>query len=381
MKSIKALVNPEMLKWARTAAGYSIEQVAKKLKIPTELLRRIEKGNDHLTIPELRKIADLYKRPTAIFYLDKVPEIIKIPDFRAGPDIEELTPQAEYTLRYIRELRQNAVDIFKLMRKEPSYDFIGSFSIDDDPEIAAQKVKECLNYDKEEFDKIKDPAKAFKYWRERIELKNILVFQIGKIDPSIYHGFVYAEIPVPVIAINQNDQVEAKAFTLMHEFNHVILNKTGICNPFFSKPQDDNRVERFCQRVAAATLMAKDEVIKEFSVIQDNLSTNVVSTFAKKFKTSYTATLIRLHELGLIDDAAREKLQLPLSKSPHNEGTGGNFYNNYLAKMSPSYLQLVFEAAEEDLVHYGEVVRFLGLKLEKINTLRDRLEAGGILAS
>ncbi|HME54119.1 MAG TPA: XRE family transcriptional regulator [Candidatus Lokiarchaeia archaeon] len=380
MKSIKALVTPELLEWARTAAGYSVEQVAKKLKIPTESLRKIEKGNDQLTIPQLRKIADLYKRPTAIFYLDKVPELSKIPDFRAGPDIAELTPHAEYFLRYIRELRQNAVDIFQLMHKEPSYDFIGSFSVDDDPEIAAQNVKECLNYDKEEFDKIKDPAKTFKYWREKIELKNILVFQIGKIDPSIYHGFVYAETPVPVIAVNQNDLVEARSFTLIHEFCHVILNKSGICNPFFSKSHDDNRVERFCQRVAAATLMAKDDAIKEFSVMQDNLSTNAVSIFAKKFKTSYTATLIRLHELGLIDDAAREKLQLPLAKSPKVDEKGGNFYNNYLAKMSPSYLHLVFEAADEDLVHYGEVVRFLGLKLEKINNLRDRLEAGGILA-
>ena len=112
-------------------------------------------------------------------------------------------------------------------------------------------------------------------------------------------------------------------------------------------------------------------------MIHESLSIHVVSTIAKKFKTSYTATLIRLHELGLIADAARENLQLPLAKSPKMECEGGNFYNNYLAKMSPSYLYFVFEAADEDLVHYGEVVRFLGLKLEKINNLRDRLDAGG----
>src|SRR5580704_13050738 len=87
------LANPEpiALRWARVSAGYEPEAVANKLKIASDRLILWETGRAFPTFAQLRNLAKVYKRPTAIFYLKQLPaESDKPTDFRteanARPD-------------------------------------------------------------------------------------------------------------------------------------------------------------------------------------------------------------------------------------------------------------------------------------------------------
>ena len=65
----KALIKPDLLVWARNSAGFTVFEAAQKLAISETKLAGWEAGDDTPSIPQLRKIAALYNRPLAVFYL------------------------------------------------------------------------------------------------------------------------------------------------------------------------------------------------------------------------------------------------------------------------------------------------------------------------
>jgi len=64
---VEALVKPELLRWGRETAGLTIEAAAKKITVTPERLLSWENGHSRPSIPQLRKMADVYKRPLAAF--------------------------------------------------------------------------------------------------------------------------------------------------------------------------------------------------------------------------------------------------------------------------------------------------------------------------
>ena len=61
--SLAVPINPDLLVWAREAAGYSVEAAAGKLGIKAEKLDAVEKGEPAPSYALLKKAADIYKRP------------------------------------------------------------------------------------------------------------------------------------------------------------------------------------------------------------------------------------------------------------------------------------------------------------------------------
>lgn len=81
---IDALVNPKMLGWARKSIGYDIFAAAKKIGIKPERLTDWENGVKKPTIKQAIKMAEVYKRPLSVFYLNEPPKDFSIAmrDFR-----------------------------------------------------------------------------------------------------------------------------------------------------------------------------------------------------------------------------------------------------------------------------------------------------------
>lgn len=67
---VKADNNPALITWARETAGFGITEAAAKLGVTEEQLTDWESPNsdDAPSIPQLRKIATLFKRPLAVFF-------------------------------------------------------------------------------------------------------------------------------------------------------------------------------------------------------------------------------------------------------------------------------------------------------------------------
>ena len=122
MKHARALVMPEILTWARTTAGLTIEEASKALQTKHDNVLAWEKGEKQPSMPQLRKMATTYKRLLSDFYLPKAPETVPFPhDFRRLPGevAQVYSRELRFELRAAAERRKVAIDLLEELDTRP----------------------------------------------------------------------------------------------------------------------------------------------------------------------------------------------------------------------------------------------------------------------
>src|ERR1700722_2151491 len=97
-RSTEALVEPDILRWARVTAGLSVDEAARSLHTRPENVQAWEEGEERPSMAQLRRMATSYRRLLSDFYLPKAPDEDPLPhDFRRMP--------GEVAFRYSKALR------------------------------------------------------------------------------------------------------------------------------------------------------------------------------------------------------------------------------------------------------------------------------------
>jgi transcriptional regulator with XRE-family HTH domain len=93
------------LREAREYLGLSQEQVADHLGIPRPSVSTIEAGKRRISFLELKRLADLYRRPLSYFSGEEIPEVDETTDalFRAAKELS--ATDREQVLRFAQFLR------------------------------------------------------------------------------------------------------------------------------------------------------------------------------------------------------------------------------------------------------------------------------------
>ena len=270
MAAIKALVKPALLRWARSRAKVTIEDAAKAAHVTAERLAAWEddKNEDAPTLGQLRDLAAKYHFPLAVFYLPEPPkDFAPLRDFRRLPDVAEepISANLAYHIRSAYDRRELALELYQELSTRPERIAL-RVTLDDNPEEVGQSIRAFLRIDDETQKRAARQGKAFDFWRRRLEESDILVFVVSGPHWSVplgeMRGFAIATPELPVIVVNGRDYSQGgKAFTLLHELCHILLGESAISNGAGEdqslKPAD-RKVERFCDTVAAATLMSRE---------------------------------------------------------------------------------------------------------------------------
>ena len=139
-----AYITPEVIKWARKTARYSIEDAAKHLNVPVTKLNEWETGVLYPSIKQAEKLAKFYKRPFAAFFLPSVPnEFTLLKDYRHSKEFEFDTATA-FIIREIEEKHFWIKDYLTSINNL-SLPFIGSYNLNNDPADVAENIRETLN--------------------------------------------------------------------------------------------------------------------------------------------------------------------------------------------------------------------------------------------
>ncbi len=303
-KSVEAIITPEILVWARLASGYSIDTISQKMKMEKERLKKWENGEKKPTINQLRRLANYYKRPIAVFYLSEVPDIPEpIKDFRRI-EVELLYKEPVKLQMEIRRAlyrREVALELLRELNEKP-IDFPHKISISDDPEQISGIIRNLLKIDIEKQIKWKDKYEALNSWISTVENLGVFVFQASGIEPEEMRGFSISDFPLPVIGLNIKDHPHARIFSLLHELTHLMLNESGICDIYegvnFRRIGDIERFESFCNHVAGATIipietLVGDELVRDKSK-NYKWTDNDLRALSLKFRASREAVLRRL---------------------------------------------------------------------------------------
>lgn len=190
-KRVKATIAPSVLAWARTTAGYEMAEAAAKIDVDPQKLAAWETGDDQPSIPRLRKLAELYKRPLAVLYLSEPPTNFQaMHDFRrlpgAGP--RRFSPGLTFEVRRAQQRRALALELFNDEEIEPRR-FDLAIAEQTAAEDAGQAVRRFLKIDYQSQSHWDQGLDAFRQWRTKIEDRGVLVFQAARFESDEASGF------------------------------------------------------------------------------------------------------------------------------------------------------------------------------------------------
>ena len=268
MASVKALVKPELLSWARIRAKVTIEDAAKAASVKADEIARWEIGDDAPTLNQLRNLARKYHFPLAVFYLPSPPtDFAPLRDFRRLPDAPQgaLSANLAFHVRTAYERREVALELYDELGERP-HQFPIRAKVTDNPETVAAKIRSFLEIDAEKQKEAASKHRSFDFLRRRLEEHDILVFVVGGphyiVPLNEMRGFALAKPDLPVIVVNGRDPSQGgKCFTLLHELAHIALGESAISNGTgddFKSSAEEQQIERFCDAVSAAVLMPVD---------------------------------------------------------------------------------------------------------------------------
>lgn len=306
MERNEANPTPSVLVWARESAGLSIELSAKKAGVQPDRLAAWESGRQRPSFAQLRKLASIYKRPLAVFYLEAPPVRFQaMHDFRriAESGLVDQSPDLTLEIRRAHDRREWAIELFQSIEEElPQVS--ATLSLDDDPEDAASVVREMLGVSLDQQQNWRTQYEAFRGWRLLIESAGVLTFPATGVDLSEARGFSISARPLPVAVANIKDAPRGRIFTLLHELAHILLSDGGICDLHESGGGDSSRIEAYCNRVAGATLFPYSAVMNTDAVRQHRKgdvtwTDDELTALSRQFGGSREAALVRLLALGL----------------------------------------------------------------------------------
>lgn len=390
-KRIFATVKPEILVWARTSAGFTVEAAASSLKIDADVLANWEKdGEERPSVPQLRNLASLYKRPLAAFYLQEVPLRFQVlSDLRRPvPGVDAAySPALTQEIRSAQQRRELAIEL-RTELDEPIEPY--PFRLDDgNAEHAGEAIRKFLGIDVEQIRRFGSDVTGrlgFNTWRLALERSGLLVFQSARINQSEASGFALAYESMPVVVINRKDVPQRRLFSLLHEFSHVAIRESGVSDLKVDGTQGQGLdIELRCNAIASAALMPKEAVLAaldEALAGGKELTDEVIIRVARRFGVSRPALLIRLiHQNRATWDFYFEKVaqynaefEREKAARPPARDMKRNMAQESLSDLGRPFVGLVLDNYYQRRLTLNDVAGYLGIRVKHVESLQRRFE-------
>ena len=382
---VEAIVKPELLVWARESAGLTLEDAARKAALKIEKLESCERGEQRLTISQLRSLAKVYKRPLAVFYLPKPPRAFDaLRDFRRLPgEIESSeSPQLRIEIRRAVYRRKVAVEMFSELGVRPEK-LTATASLTDDPEAVAKHIRHLLPVSFAQQVGFSSSYDALNRWRAAIESVGVLVFQAKGIRLEEMRGFSIGETILPVIVVNRKDLPQGRIFTMFHEFTHLMLRQAGLCDlGEKNKRPEERKVETFCNKVAGAALVPRDWLLAEQIVSENKVksawSDEALALLASRFHVSREVILRRLLTNNLTTEdfyrRKRDQFQGEYESRQKSEGGFSSPPQEALSLAGTSFVQLVLNSYYQEKITSSDVSDFLEVRLRHLPAIEKAVQ-------
>lgn len=370
MRSISVEVNPQVFKWLRTSAGWTVEEVARRLRTSVDVVEAIEAGKRNPTMRQLKELSRAYKRPVAAFLLSEPVKEAPLPkDYRLIPDKKDIFDRKTiYQIRRARSLQEIGNEL-SLNINYSTESKVSKADIDDDPKLLASEYRKTFELTVELQCKYRNAYELFHHLRDRLEDMNILVFQFS-MPLEDARGFALTDRSPSVIVVNTKDSIEARLFTLMHEFGHVLLGETVIDIPDIGMEYQD-RIERWCNEFSSEFLFPGELAMNIFDTEKRSLTeTQTLNSLKNKYKVSKAMLLYNMLKLDFITHSEyhevldRFKQQREESEEKAKEQQGGGMAQDKrcLSEMGNKFISLVANNYDRKHITYTDALSYLSIK-------------------
>ncbi|MGE3726890.1 MAG: helix-turn-helix domain-containing protein [Candidatus Sericytochromatia bacterium] len=187
--------------------------------------------------------------------------------------------------------------------------------------------------------------------------------------PANVHGLTcdvrltHSDQSVPVILINQKDNLERRRLTLAHELAHRLMSTQAL---------SEKEEERAAQRIAGALLMPAAHLRHEMGPKRRFINPQEILMLKKIYRVSAAALLVRLRDLEIIEESTlsslfQTKARTWRGREPEplepEEQTSEPGIRSGLQEMPLRFVRLCYHALAEDLISVTRAAEWLGVSL------------------
>ena len=383
----RALVTPDLLVWARARGGIGTEDLAKKLNVKPEAVSDWEAGERQPTFRQAQRFAQALHVPLGYLYLPEPPlQELPIPDFRTipgrpprepSPDLLDLLDGVLGKQQWFREYRES-----EGVEELP---FVGRFGLSDREDQVASDIRDFID--------VNGARQRASNWEgflrdltRNTERLGVMVMRSGVVgnnnrrplDVEEFRGFSVSDYIAPLVFINGRDSKGAQIFTLIHELAHVWVGQGGISDPDYNLnfEQQDNAIERFCNRVSAETLVPRQDFEARWSTDSSSWESRL-DRLTAHYKVSTMVVLRQAYDLDFIPRTSyRELYERLVERSSRVEPdgeSGGNFQYTLTARNGGAFTEAVISSAAEGSLLSRDAADLLGVKVKTLPAIAEHL--------
>lgn len=373
-RTMRVEVSPAVFRWLRTSSGWSVEDVARRLRTSVDIIEAIERGEYKPTLRQLKELATAYRRPLAAFLLSeplKEPPMPK--DYRMLPDREGIFDKKTiYAIRRARSLQEVGLELL-ININDSARPRIKTLRISDNPKHTGLKYRELFGLTPERQRKFKTSYEFFNYLRARLEDMNILVFQFS-MPVEDARGFALTDRIPYVVVVNSADSIEARIFTLMHEFGHVLLGDTAIDLPEVSSEMQ-HRAEKWCNAFASELLLPEKLARTAFESEKSTLTeTPTLNSLSRRFKLSKGMISYKMFRLNFISKEAYEEIlgrYRPSGPEPGDKKKRGGIPVDVrcISEVGNRFVSIVADNYDRNLITFSDALSYLSVRSKNFESV------------
>lgn len=348
-KSPKIKVNRDVLITLRESSGYTVEEIAKKIKTTVAKVKEVEEGPASFTLTQIKKLADVYQRSLVSFFTDTLPAMPALPDYRINRG-KKLTPQV-----YIAERRAHYI-ANKLAELTDKRSQLPDFPETLKPDELAQEFRKLL---KDDLLKGKKPEELLTHYKKVLEDKfSISIIELPLKAEDVRGFSVFADISI--IVLNEADNPSIKLFSLFHEIYHLLKRSSGICS--IDIEQKDGDIEASCNLFSAEFLVPFDDLREEYKRFSQ-LDKNAISELSEIYGVSKQVVMLRLLWLGYIRRERYEYFKKEGEKKIKGKKFGRRAWDKvFQNRVGNLVVRETANAYRTGKISYSEVMDILSLK-------------------
>jgi len=372
-RSPQAEINPAVFVWLRKSSGWTVSDVAKRISTSIEVVQAIESGTRKPTLRQLKDLATAFRRPLAAFFLPEPKKEKPLPkDYRTinsnlKGQFDKKTILAIRKARYYQSITQELtknIDTSIVPEITPA-------ELSMNPIVLASKIRNKFNLTLDLQKSFKTSYNFFNYLRDILENWNILVFRFSMpIDDA--RGFVLADENPAVLVVNSKDTIEARIFTLMHEYAHLLLGESVIDTPSIFD-SDSFKIEHWCNTFASNFLLPRNNAQEIFTANQASLTESKnLNRLSRKIKLSKAMLLYNMYKYEFISQVELNSVlsrYTPVLIPETQEGVHIPVDRKKLAELGEKFISLVANNYEQQHITINDALSYLSIKAKHFDKI------------
>lgn len=376
-------INPDVLRWAREIAGYSLEEISKKQSLSK--FPQWEDGKSAPSYAQLEKIAEILHRPIALFFFPDRPQeetIEKSLRAVSEEDIASLSPTIRQLFRKAKafQISLRELQSADIVNQNKRIAWINSANSGSIPQIA-KKVREALGVTLSDQTSWKNSDAALKNWRSLLADHGIYVFKEAFRNDRVAGFCIYDDL-YPIIFINNSLEDNRQIFTLFHELAHILFKQSYLdifdANFWNLEFNDPSHIEVKCNAFAAEFLVPEQEFISDAKGVAIN--DEIFRILAAKYHVSREVILRRFLTHKYVDKAFYQSkvhewyqgYAAHKQKQKEAKKSSGNYYNSKMAYLGDAYLGLVLQSYNQGKINIEEASSHLDVKRRVLPIIEEK---------